>query len=106
MHGNIHTFKFQCTAMETRTCDIVVPPLHKCTIFYFSVEPHSKEIISKSIESNDPWSFSGKSLFDSDTTTLLFDVKPSSLGTIVHGTEGMRYSAKWLRYSNHKYAGF
>jgi hypothetical protein len=34
-------------------------------------------------------------LFDSDKTTLLFDIKPSSLGTIFPGTEGRRYSAKW-----------
>ena len=91
---------------------IVVPPLHKCKIFYFSVEPHSKEVTSKSIDSNDSWSFSGKSLFDSDRTTLLFDIKPSSLGTIFPGTEGRRYSAKWegkfpwLRYSNHKDADY
>jgi hypothetical protein len=26
---------------------------------------------------------------------LLFDIKPSSLGTIFPGTEGRRYSAKW-----------
>jgi hypothetical protein len=51
-------------------------------------------------------------LFDSDRTTLLFDIKPSSLGTIFHGTEGRRYSAKWegkfpwLRYSNYKDAEF
>ena len=74
---------------------IVVPPLHKCKIFYFSVEPHSKEVTSKSIDSNDPWTFSGKFLFDSDKATLLFDIKPSSLGTIFPGTEGRRYSAKW-----------
>jgi hypothetical protein len=34
-------------------------------------------------------------LFDSDKATLLFDIKPSSLGTIFPGTEGRRYSAKW-----------
>lgn len=72
-----------------------LPPLHKCKIFYFSVEPHSKEVTSKSIDSNDPWTFSGKFLFDSDKATLLFDIKPSSLGTIFLGTEGRRYSAKW-----------
>ena len=81
MHGNIHTLKFQYTTLETRKYDtetdkgnylshdkrvIVVPLLHKCKIFYFSVEPHSKEVTSKSIDSNDPWTFSGKSLFDSD----------------------------------------
>ena len=74
---------------------IVVPPLHKSKIFYVSVEPHSKEVTSKSIDSNDPWTFSGKFLFDSDKTTLLLDIKPSSLGTIFPGTEGRRYSAKW-----------
>ena len=74
---------------------IVVPPLHKCKIFYFSVEPHSKEVTSKSIDSNDPWTFSGKFVFDSDKATLLFDIKPSSLGTIFPGTEGRRYSARW-----------
>jgi hypothetical protein len=74
---------------------IVVPPLHKSKIFYFSVEPHSKEVTMKSIDSNDHWTFSGKFLFDSDKTTLLFDIKPSSLGTIFSGTGGRRYSAKW-----------
>jgi hypothetical protein len=74
---------------------IVVPPLHKCKIFYFSVEPHSKEVTSKSIDFNDPWTFSGKFLFDYNKTTLLFDIKPSSLGTIFPGTDGRRYSAKW-----------
>jgi len=34
---------------------LVVPPLHKCRIFYFSVEPHSKEVTNKSIDSNDPY---------------------------------------------------
>ena len=34
-------------------------------------------------------------MFDSDKITLLFDIKPSSLGTIFPGTEGRRYSAKW-----------
>jgi hypothetical protein len=34
-------------------------------------------------------------LVDSDKTTLLFDIKPSSLGTIFPGTEERRYSAKW-----------
>jgi hypothetical protein len=47
---------------------------YKCKIFYFSVEPHSKEVTSKSIDSNDPWTFSGKFLFDSDKATLLFDI--------------------------------
>ena len=74
---------------------IVVPPLYKCKIFYFSVEPHSKEVTSKSIDSNDPWTFSGKLLYDSDKTALLFDIKPLSLETIFPGTEGRRYSAKW-----------
>jgi hypothetical protein len=131
MHGNIHTLKFQYTALETKTYDkmkttetdkgnylshdkrvIVVPPLHKCKIFYFSVEPHSKEVTSKSNNSNDSWSFSGKFLFDSNRTTLLFAIKPSILGTIFPNTEGRRYSAKWegkffwLRYSNHKDADF
>ena len=101
MHRNIHTLKFQLTALETRKYDklkttetdkgnylshdkrvIVVPPLHKCKIFYFSVESHSKEVTSKSINSNDSWSFSGKFLFDSNGTTLLFTIKPSSLRTI------------------------
>ena len=97
MYGNIHTLlKFQYTALETRKYGqlkttetdkgnylshdkrvIVVPPLHKCKIFYFSVEPHSKEVSNKSIGSNDPWFFSGKSLLDSDRTTLLFDIKSS-----------------------------
>ena len=72
MHGNIHTLKFQYTALEIRKYDklkttetdkgnylsndkrvLVVPPLHKCRIFYFSVEPHSKEVTNKSIDSND-----------------------------------------------------
>ena len=131
MHGNIHTLKFQYTAPETRKQDqlkitgtdkgnylshekrvIVGPLLHKCKIFYFSVEPHSKEVTSKSINSNDSWSFSGKFLFDSNRTALLFAIKPSSLGTIFPSTEGRRYSAKWegkfswLRYSNHKDAEF
>ena len=54
MHANIHTIKFQYTALETRKYDklkttetdkgnylfhdkrfIVVPPLHKCKIFLF-----------------------------------------------------------------------
>jgi hypothetical protein len=69
MHGNIHTLKFQYTTLETRKYDtetdkgnylshdkrvIVVPLLHKCKIFYFSVEPDSEEVTSKSIDSNDP----------------------------------------------------
>ena len=78
---------------------IVVPPLHKCKIFYFSVEPHFKEVTSKSIDSNDPWTISGKFLFDYNKTTLLFDIKPSSLGTIFPGTEERRYSAKWEEIS-------
>jgi hypothetical protein len=64
MHGNIHTLKFQYTALKTRKYDklkttetdkgnylsndkrvLVVPPLHKCRIFYFSVEP--KKLITK-----------------------------------------------------------
>jgi len=131
MHGNIHTLKFQYTALETRKYDqlkttetdkgnylshdnrvIVVPLLHKCKIFYFSVEPHSKEVSNKSIGSNDPWFFSGKSLLDSDRTTLLFDIKSPHIGTIFPGTDRRRYSAKWdqkfprLRYSNHKDAEF
>ena len=76
MHGNIHALKFQYTAVETGKYDklkttetdkgnylshvkraIVVHPLHKCKIFYFSVKPHSKYVTSKSIDSNDCWSF-------------------------------------------------
>ena len=34
-------------------------------------------------------------MFDSDKTTLLFDIKALSLDTIFPGTEGRRYSAKW-----------
>ena len=86
MYENIHTFKFQYTTLETRKYDtetdkgnylsqdkrvIVVPPLNKCKIFYFSVKPHSKEVTSKSIDSNDHWYFSGKSVFDGDRTTVL-----------------------------------
>jgi WD40 repeat protein len=61
----------------------------------FSVEPHSKEVTSKNIESNDPWFFSGKSFFDSDRTTRLFDIKSSHLGAIFPGKDRRRYSAKW-----------
>ena len=114
MYGNTHTLKFQYTALESRKYDqlkttetdkgnylshekrvIVGPLLHKCKIFYFSVEPHSKEVTSKIIDSNDPWFFTGKSLFDSDRTTLLFDIKSSHLGTIFLGKDRRRYSAKW-----------
>jgi hypothetical protein len=46
-----------------------------------------------------------------DRTTMLFDIKQSSLGTIFPGTDGRRCSTKWeekfswLHYSNHKEAG-
>jgi hypothetical protein len=55
---------------------------------------------------------SGKFLFDSNRTALLFAIKPSSLGTIFPSTEGRRYSAKWegkfswLSYSSNKDAEF
>ena len=132
MNGNIHTLKFQYTALETRTydqlkttetdkgnylshdkCVIVVPLLHKCKIFYFSVEPHSKEVPSKDIDSVTPVTIIGSFPVNpclTDRTTLLFDIKSSHLGTIFPGTD-RRYSAKWgdkfprLRYSNHKDAG-
>lgn len=74
MPGNINTIMFQYTRMETREYDklkttetdkgnylsndkrvLVVPPLHKCRSFYFSVEPHTKEITNKGIDSNDPY---------------------------------------------------
>jgi hypothetical protein len=42
---------------------VLLVALHKSKIFYVSVEPHSKEVTSKSIDSNDPWTFSGKFLF-------------------------------------------
>ena len=90
----MHTLKFQYTALETRKYDklkttetdkvkgnylshdkhvtvIVVPPLHKCNISIFLQNHIPKKVLAK-VLTNDHWSFSGKSLFDSDRTTLLF----------------------------------
>ena len=133
MHGNIHTHKFQYTALETRKYDklkttetdngnylshekrVIQSSLlytHvKSSIFLQNHIP--KKLLAKVLTLTILGSFfSGKSLFDSDRTTLLFDIKPSSLDTFFPGTEGRRYSTKWegkfpwLRYSNHKDAEF